>query len=216
MSESQDTEIVLGTGKLLGLFFVLVILCGVFLSIGYGLGRSSVKPEGSLITDSSQTGATAPNGAKPLAGEPAPAKSSDCPQGQDCTNASTGTSTPPQDLTFYKSVEQKDPNAQLTPQNPSAAQQQQTPAAQPGTQQSQQVTSPVTSGYTVQVAAVSKKEDADLLRDALQAKQYPVLVTTAPNDKLFHVQVGPFATIQDADAMRSRLVGDGYNPIVKR
>ncbi len=207
MSESQDTEIVLGAGKLLGLFFVLVILCGVFLSIGYGLGRNSVKPEGSLITDSSQAGGVTQSGGKPLAGESAP--------------ANTGTTTPPQDLTFYKSVEQKDPNAQLTPQNNAPAQgqpPQQSPAtsAQGNVQQSQPVAAPVTSGYTVQVAAVSKKEDADLLRDALQAKQYPVLVTTAPNDKLFHVQVGPFATIQDADAMRSRLVSDGYNPIVKR
>jgi len=207
MSESQDKEIVLGAGKLLGLFFALVILCGVFLSIGYGLGRNSVKPEGSLITDSSQAGGVAQNGGKPLAGEVAP--------------ANPGTSTPPQDLTFYKSVEQKDPNAQLTPQNNTPAQgqpAQQSPAtsAQGSAQQSQPVAAPVTSGYTVQVAAVSKKEDADLLRDALQAKQYPVLVTTAPNDKLFHVQVGPFASIQDADAMRSRLVSDGYNPIVKR
>ena len=35
-------------------------------------------------------------------------------------------------------------------------------------------------------------------------------------DKLFHVQVGPFGDIKDAEAMKSKLLGDGYNPILKR
>jgi cell division protein FtsN len=30
------------------------------------------------------------------------------------------------------------------------------------------------------------------------------------------VQVGPYAELKDAEAMRARLIGDGYNPIVKK
>jgi hypothetical protein len=30
------------------------------------------------------------------------------------------------------------------------------------------------------------------------------------------VQVGPFGDIKDAEAMRSRLINDGYNPILKK
>jgi len=41
MDSSQDTEITLGTGKLLGLFFGLVIVCAVFFALGYTLGRKS-------------------------------------------------------------------------------------------------------------------------------------------------------------------------------
>ena len=70
--------------------------------------------------------------------------------------------------------------------------------------------------YSVQVAAVSKQEDADALVDALKKKSYPVYVATAGTDKLFHVQVGPFGDIKDAEAMKSKLLGDGYNPILKR
>ena len=35
-------------------------------------------------------------------------------------------------------------------------------------------------------------------------------------DKLFHVQVGPFNEIKDAEAVRAKLVADGYNPILKK
>ena len=41
---SQDTEITLGTGKMLGLFFGLVGLCGLFFGLGFSLGRGSVQP----------------------------------------------------------------------------------------------------------------------------------------------------------------------------
>ena len=44
MATSQDTEITLGTGKMLVLFFGLVALCAVFFGTGFSLGSSSVKP----------------------------------------------------------------------------------------------------------------------------------------------------------------------------
>ena len=73
------------------------------------------------------------------------------------------------------------------------------------------------SGYVVQVAAVSKQEDAQALADALKKKNYAVLISTnPPNDKLYHVQVGPFGDIAEAETMRNRLVSDGYNPILKK
>ena len=71
--------------------------------------------------------------------------------------------------------------------------------------------------FAVQVAAVSKEEDADALVTALRKKNYPVFVINGnAADKLFHVQVGPFASLADAEAMKSRLAGDGYNPILKK
>ena len=69
----------------------------------------------------------------------------------------------------------------------------------------------------VQVAAVSKQEDAEILVTALRKKQYPVLiVSNIPGDSLFHVQVGPFTDAKEAESMRSHLSGDGYNAIVKK
>ncbi len=127
-------------------------------------------------------------------------------------------------MTFYKSVEQKDANPELTPATDSKtdtaataapANANPTPTTPAGTPDSTTILP--TGGYFVQVAAVSKQEDADSLVDALKKKQYPAFVAAqVTSDKLFRVQVGPFQDIKDAEAMRARLIGDGYSPIVKK
>jgi cell division septation protein DedD len=70
--------------------------------------------------------------------------------------------------------------------------------------------------FTVQVAAVRHQEDAEALLGALRRKEYPVFLASATSDSLFHVQVGPFTSQGEAEAMRSRLSGDGYNAILKK
>jgi DedD protein len=216
MESSQDTEITLGTAKLLGLFFGLVIVCAVFFALGYTLGRKSDAGLTATITPPLQTSS---NGSKP---------------------AGTASSQPAPPMTFYKAVEQKDANPQLTPASSDASSAGQTPATSSGASspaatssdpsssgtsaQSSQSGNPPdpmvavpTSGYFVQVAAVSKQDDAGALVDALKKKQYPAFVASnSTTDKLFRVQVGPFADIKDAEDMRSRLINDGYNPILKK
>jgi cell division septation protein DedD len=71
------------------------------------------------------------------------------------------------------------------------------------------------TGYLVQIAAVRNQEDAKLLSETLHKQQYPVIITQ-PGDKLFHVQVGPYADIRDAEAIRTRLISAGYNAFLKR
>jgi cell division septation protein DedD len=63
---------------------------------------------------------------------------------------------------------------------------------------------------------VSKQEDAEALVESLKGRQYSAVIGTSPSDKLFHVEVGPFTDIKDAEAMRAKLVSDGYSPILKK
>jgi len=203
MSEGQDTEITLGTGRLLGLFFGLVVLCALFFSLGFSLGRSSVKVEAAGPAVLPPAVATDPS-AKPAPGTKAAAE------------ASTS-----DELTFFKAVEKSDPNPQLDKPAPADANPPvpaEASAAKPAEPSPAPDAAHLNSGpgYLVQVAAVTKQEDADALVSALRKKQYPVFVAMLPSDKLFHVQVGPFADPKDADAVRSRLLSDGYNPIVKK
>jgi DedD protein len=72
------------------------------------------------------------------------------------------------------------------------------------------------NGYFVQVAAVSKQEDAEALVESLKSRQYSAFIANPSPDKFFHVQVGPFTDIKDAESMRAKLVSDGYNPILKK
>ena len=79
---------------------------------------------------------------------------------------------------------------------------------------------PVTGAGTivVQIAAVTREDDAVALAGALRKKDYNVIVVKDPtiNDRFYHVQVGPFTNMKEADAMKTRLIAEGYNPIVKR
>jgi len=205
--DSQDTEITLGTAKLLGLFFGLVIICAVFFALGYTLGRKS---DSALAGAGTTTLPATTSGPKP---------------------AGSASTQPAPPMTFYKAVEQKDANAQLTPATANAEPTSPTSAGQapaassPATQsQASQTANPPdpmtpipTVGYFVQVAAVSKQDDAEALVAALKKKQYPAFVAAnSATDKLFRVQVGPFTDIKDAEGMRSRLINDGYSPILKK
>jgi DedD protein len=193
-ASSQDTEITLGTGKMLALFFGLVALCAVFFGMGFSLGRSSVRI---ASPDFPAATATTTGGLRPSA-------------------VKATSSTPPADMTFYKAVASKDGNSQPAPKEIST---QAADAAEPANTSeatSDPAVPPPVNGYYVQVAAVSKTEDAESLVDALKKKQYPAFSTTTPTDKLIHVQVGPYADIKDAELMRGKLVSDGYNPILKK
>ncbi len=196
MASSQDTEITLGTGKLLFLFFGLVAVCAVFFALGYSLGRKS---EPGITTASA---AVNPE-----------------PSANVKKNGTAPAATP--QMTFYKNVEQKEASAEMpTPETKtdnSAAPATPVPVAANQPAPADPSTTTPTSAYFVQVAAVSKQEDADSLVDALKKKEYPAFVASGVNaDKLFRVQLGPFSEIKDAEAMRAKLVGDGYSPIVKK
>lgn len=207
-SEYDEREITLGVGKLVGLFFLLVILCAVSFAIGYGFGRSGAK-QPTLATEAQAS--VSKTAAMPVAKTDAPAHG-DCPSGGNCQPAGIPA---PQDLSFYKAVEQKETQPRLLPPQPAQTPQPQKPAKLQSKMPAPENSPEAASGLMVQVAAVSRREDAEVLQDALRRKQYPVLIATGPTDKLFHVQIGPFSDPKAAEATRSRLQGDGYNPILK-
>lgn len=70
--------------------------------------------------------------------------------------------------------------------------------------------------FTVQIAAVTKQGDAEALVAALKPKYKVFIANKEASDALYRVQVGPFANIEDAEAIRKRLQDDGYNPILKK
>ena len=191
---SQDTEITLGTGRMLLLFFGLVGICALFFGLGYSMGKGraagSAEDQQPAKTEA-KTAAKSNAAAKPSAG----------------------------DLTFYQAVKQSNNDAQAAPAAPAADNSDSPVAAATAAGVAPQplVGTLDNGGYLVQVAAVSKKDDAEALLSALKKKSYQVFIgTNQPHDRLYHVQVGPFGDIKDAEMARAKLVADGYNPILKK
>ncbi len=235
--EAEERDITIGPGKLLGLFFMLVMICGVFFAIGYSLGKTSAREQ--ALNDKSPLNASM---SAPIVGDPgAPKPSAATPaKGESDASASgqKGDTPSSPDLTFFNAVKRDDrksaSDAQPTtttkvdPPTPSAAKTDvpvTTPAeptaagkASAKVEPVPGVTTSATGAFVVQIAAVTREEDAAALAGALRKKNYTVFVVNNPavRDKFYHVQVGPFATLQDAESMKAKLTGEGYNPIVKR
>src|SRR5258707_573255 len=144
MSGSEDTEITLGTGKMLALFFGLVILCAVFFGMGFSMGKNSVRSAPELLpSPGTSTGVRPSASNRPANSQPAeskPVEQQPAPASNDSSN-NAGQSAPTAS------------NEHATPQ-----------PVQPG------------SGYFVQVAAVSKQEDAEALVESLKGRQYSAFI----------------------------------------
>src|SRR5664279_233092 len=239
--ERDDSDITLGPGKLLGLFFMLVAVCGVFFAIGYSLGKTSAREQAVNDKTALNAALSAPSVGDSSVGKPSAVVSSRS-QPQDAAIEEAPAVKSPPDMTFYNAVKQSDHGSQQAPTEiaqPAASKtpQQQAVDARAAKAAAVAEAKPVPDGkaetkaelkpavasvasgaFVVQIAAVSREEDAAALAGALRKKSYAVFVVNNPavHDKLYHVQVGPFATQQDAEAMKTKLTGEGYNPIVKR
>ena len=243
---TEDSDITIGPGKLLGLFFMLVMICGVFFAIGYSLGKTSAHEQ--AMNDKTALSASL---SAPAVGDSNAAKPSAVVPAKSAAESAATQEQPKQeepDLTFFNSVKRSEKGKQDTTQTASAPPSKQatakvdeqpapkvsapahtTAAAQaldPGTSATTVaktdtkavVTTAANGAFVVQIAAVTREEDAAALAGALRKKNYSVFVVNNPavHDKFYHVQVGPFTTMQDAEATKVKLTGEGYNPIVKR
>lgn len=234
----EDTEITLGMGKLLGLFFMLAATCGIFFAVGYSLGKTAER-EQALKNQPAQ--------ALPADSDVANSKSSGGPgagsNSSPAADTGAGSKDSAPDLTFYKAVKQS-PGDEKAPAEGSkppetaagthtvATKAQELPAVDASSAKSTAIAkadappSPAaslpqpssTGTFLVQIAAVTHEEDAAALAGALRKKSYNASVVNNPTgkDKLFHVVLGPYATLQDAEAMKAKLQSEGYSPIVKR
>lgn len=231
---TEDGDVTIGPGKLLGLFFMLVVICGVFFAIGYSLGKTSAHEQAMNDRSPLSASLSAPVVGDSSAGKPSAAVATKSEPEPSSDEEKTAGDTEP-DLTFFSAVkrDEKAPGAGTAaaaapktvrekPAEQRTAASTVTPVVQPAATvkapSSLDVKPAVSGSFVVQIAAVTREEDAAALAGALRKKNYSVFVVNNPvvHDKFYHVQVGPFATLQDADAMKSKLTGEGYNPIVKK
>jgi DedD protein len=208
--EGKASEITLSTASLLGFFFGLVLICGVFFGFGYSMGRGT-QASGLANLPATNAGeaaetATAENPPAPAATEresaPSPAVKPVVKDDADAVKAPVSDS---EDQTPAK------------PALPKPALTKPAPIPQPAAYLPPTDAPASASGKPmVQIAAVARPEDADVLVSALRQRGYGVVVRNEPQDKLLHVQVGPFADRVQATAIKEKLLSDGYNAIIKQ
>lgn len=187
--ESGQYELVLETRHLLAVFFFAVILCSVFFTLGFVIGRSQERAAARAAELQAQAAAKGSPESTPSASAPAPT-----------------------DLGFYDRVETRRP---APPQPAPAGSGSGRPQGELST--SQPPATPKTSNpIYLQVAATTREDDARRLRGELLRLGFPALVVPPASDRFYRVQVGPFNDPELAAAARRRLEAQGFTVIQKR
>ena len=196
-TEDGEFELVLGNKQMLSVFFIMVILLGVFFTMGYIFGRNSAPV---AAVDRGQTAATvspSERGEGPSA-MPANPPAQAAPQAGEQENTAA-TDTGP---TGAAATENAPP--QEAPATPQAA------------SGSPSVISPEAGQTFVQVSSMLERPAAEILVDVLSKKDFHAVIAPGPNDR-FRVLVGPVKDSTEAGRVRGDLEQAGFKgAFVKR
>ncbi|MGD1212178.1 MAG: SPOR domain-containing protein [Candidatus Acidiferrales bacterium] len=209
---------VLESRHLVGLFLGVVLLCGVFFTLGYVMGKTQY---GGLVhaAEALERGASParapekPNSAQP-SGTPAPSngewdfytKNGNKDGLQPEVNPSPAPSAPPHGVAASKSVT----NA------PSAVAPSTTVAKTVPASARFEPPKMLKGAIVLQIAALTHEGDALAMADALQQKRFPAFVVTPTSDNFYRVQVGPYSDAKAAESAKSALDHAGFKAIIKR
>ncbi len=196
-------ERVLESRHLVGLFLGVVLLCGVFFTLGYVMGRNQFG--GSVHAAESPSRNVPSSSAKPKEGEPPvwdfyggkkdndrleqPAPPAKPPAPSNAAAGKPNTAPAPSPKPSVNDA--KSPQRYQTPAIPKAA-------------------------ILLQVAALRRQGDALEMAEAIQQKKFPAFVVTPGSDNFYRVQVGPYQDIATAEAAKRALEQFGFKPIIKR
>jgi DedD protein len=215
----HDTEVTLGAGAMLGIFFGLVLLCGLCFGLGYAVGHRASTPSAAAAVP-----ATPPDHQPPQPNSSVP-KPSAAPQGGNTTTtpAASGSANPDTTQQNPPSGSQGAPNPGAPAGAASGAQPVRTALPSPANTAPPPQAAPTVRPalpapapqWVVQIAAVSNPEDANVLVMALRRRGYSVTAVREPVDGLIHVFIGPFSSRDEANRWQDKLLGDGYNAVVQ-
>lgn len=222
MAKRGGGDRVLESRHLVGLFLGVVLLCSVFFTLGYVMGRTQYGPPLPLHASAATRDLIVTPPVKPLGdavpssggGEwdfysdknankldpPAPAPSASIAPAPSAV-------TPP--LTTAKPSPSPKSSRASSYASPKPV------AATPADLRRFQAPRLARGAFVLQLAAVSKETDAVGLADALQQKHFPAFVLAPAGDPLYRVQVGPYADQAAAQRAKDSLDHAGFKAIIK-
>ena len=221
-NRGSAAERVLESRHVIGLFMAVVVLSGLFFTLGYVMGRNQTA--GSVTSNLHEK--------PPVPSAPNPEVISKKSNKAAPADAPAATS-PPQnsEWEFYHAGDNKKPEDRL---KPAAAAKTPKPAVaknpEPVVVKTKAVPSKTSAAssksagakqssggaYVLQVAALNKDTDALDLAKKLQQKKFPAFVLPAKTDKYYRVQVGPYSDPKAAEIARQGLEGAGFKAFLKQ
>jgi cell division septation protein DedD len=183
-NDDGEFELILGNKQLLSVFFIVVILLGVFFTMGYIVGRNSGP------ADTAKQAAPGDN--------PPPARTdaqSSMPAPVPAPTAATPTPTVVEPVTPAPLPVFETPKpARKAPIEVTSV---------------RSVGQPIPGQIYIQVLAVAKPE-AEVLVDVLAKKGFHAMVAPGPNEKIYRVLVGPAKDASDAGKLKGDLEQAGF------
>jgi DedD protein len=198
---------ILESRHLVGFFLGVVLLCGVFFTLGYTIGRNDYSA-GAAVHASDSLVMPPRTQPKPVTKQP------------ESPNPGAPTNN---EWDFYTKKDQN--HLEPAPRPSSTASAPSTPAGATATTPfDKPVYAPskyqpprmLKNSIVLQLAALRRQSDAMALADALQQKQFPSFVVTPTTDSFYRVQVGPYSSEADAEAAKRALDREGFKAIIKR
>jgi cytoskeletal protein RodZ len=192
-NEDGEFELILANRQLLSVFFIVVVLLGVFFTMGYIVGRNSGpatevaavrKPESKpIVVDPTPPQDSSPAASAPASAAPAPTS----------TQPQREAETPKPEPKREEPVARKEPPAKKEKEKP-------VPVSAP----------PAASGQTYLQLVATAKAEADVMVDVLHQKQFKAIAVEIPEKPgLFRVLVGPLAD-GTLNKMKSDLTSAGF------
>ncbi|MBZ5608317.1 MAG: SPOR domain-containing protein [Acidobacteriia bacterium] len=211
-NEEGEFELILGNRQLISVFLIVVILLGVFFSMGYIVGRNSAPAAAETARDNKPVEVhwPPPDSAKtPDAASQEPAIATPVPADVSQAKAAPPESTTPEAAPPAAPVVPK-----ATPTPPPAPPEKPRASGPP-------VTAPASAGEPApgdywQVVATARP-DAEIITETLSKKGFHAVLAPAPKDGVFRVLVGPLKDSAAQAQTRTALEAAGFkNPIVRK
>ena len=225
--EEGEFELVLGNKQLLSVFFLVILLLGVFFSMGYIVGRNTA-PATSLSASSRQPpivvdpvgGGSSSLPVRPPAADsykpsplatdppkPMPMTKADPPKATEPVKTEPPKVEPPKLVPMVKA----DPPKVVEPPKPKPE------PVKPPKVDPPKVTAVVTKGggTFLQVMA-TKQPEASQVVAALSAKGFPASLSPVPDSTLLRVIVGPLGDAASVSKTRDGLQAAGYKPFIRK
>ncbi len=212
-------ERVLEGKHVIGLFLLMLLFSGVFFTLGYVMGRNQYDGQVSAAITNSHTPEREP--VVPTKPEPAPKRTAEAPPAATESDPATSGSNN-SEWEFYGSNKpaKGEPHLEPVPKAPANSAASKTVNAKarvepapPAVKTSKPVTnSPLipNGSMILQVAALTKQDDALSIASGLQKKHFAAYVQPPQKDKFYRVQVGPFKEKKAADAAKKGLESEGF------